>query len=159
MTVNAACDCDSDCSALHHGPCARIKTTGRWHYCKFVIRAICEMWIIPKLCSPCSLLPLKVGVMSPGSYGSAAHASCSLKYHWSIAYFVVNLFWIGTILFTVRNMYSFSRLSVCVDSRNWMETPKWPLSVCWTLVKWWYVTVHSGPKKLSCCIAGCNFVN
>ena len=34
---------------------------------------ICELWIIPKLC-PLSPLPLKVGVMSPSSYGSAAHA-------------------------------------------------------------------------------------
>jgi len=48
-------------------------TTRRWHLCKGVIRAICEIWIIHKLC-PLPPLPLKVGVMSPSSYGSAAHA-------------------------------------------------------------------------------------
>jgi len=34
--------------------------------------AMCEISIIPKLC-PLSPLPLKMGVMSPSSYGSAAH--------------------------------------------------------------------------------------
>jgi len=34
---------------------------------------ICEICIISKLCP--RPLPLKVGVMSPSSYGSAAHAS------------------------------------------------------------------------------------
>ena len=35
---------------MHHGPHARIKTTRRWHWCKGVIRAICEIWVVPKLC-------------------------------------------------------------------------------------------------------------
>ena len=49
---------------MHHGPHARIKTTGGWHQCKGVIRARREIWIIPELC-PLPPLPLKVGSHVP----------------------------------------------------------------------------------------------
>ena len=55
-------------------PHARIKTTERSRRCKGVIRAICDIWIIHKFCSPVPFASKSGGGGHdpPSSYGSAA---------------------------------------------------------------------------------------
>jgi len=49
-------------------------TSNNTDQCNSVIRAICDIWIIPKLCDPIPLCLEKWGSWPPSSYGSAAPA-------------------------------------------------------------------------------------